>query len=104
MFRASLFALYFATVSAVDVESTKHMEANIDTMNNAGSAGFDVIIICTSTTSQAQYWQDRLDATKGVTSPSDAIIIGVDEDWNGKAGNGMGTLYAFVKASQVPTD
>jgi hypothetical protein len=76
------------------------MEANIDTMNNAGSAGFDVIIICTSTTSQAQYWQDRLDATKGVTSPSDAIIIGVDEDWNGKAGNGMGTLYAFVKASQ----
>lgn len=76
------------------------IEANIKSMNDA-SAGFDVIVICTSTPTQAQYWEERLIATKGGSiAPQDAIVVGVDEDWNGKAGNGMGTLYAFQKAAE----
>uniref|UniRef100_M4BTH2 RxLR effector candidate protein n=1 Tax=Hyaloperonospora arabidopsidis (strain Emoy2) TaxID=559515 RepID=M4BTH2_HYAAE len=63
--------------------------------------GYDVIIVCTSTPHQAQYWQDRLMATRGSISPKDAKVIAVFEDWTGGAGNGLGTLYAYTKAVAV---
>ncbi|TMW56942.1 hypothetical protein Poli38472_002867 [Pythium oligandrum] len=69
---------------------------NIDEINKLD--GFNVIIVCTSTTHQSEYWQDRLMATRGSISPSDAKVIAVHEDWNGGAGNGLGTLYAYTKA------
>jgi len=60
--------------------------------------GYNVIIVCTSTPHQAAYWQDRLMATRGSISPDDAQVIAVHEDWEGGAGNGLGTLYAYTKA------
>lgn len=71
-------------------------QRNIDEINRLD--GYDVIIVCTSTPHQAQYWQDRLMATRGSISPKDAKVIAVFEDWDGGAGNGLGTLYAYTKA------
>ena len=33
--------------------------------------------------------------------PRGTIVIAVHEDWEGGAGNGLGTLYALVKAERV---
>jgi hypothetical protein len=61
--------------------------------------GFDVLIVCTSTEAQAEFWQKRLTATRGEIAPKNCIVCAVFEDWNaGGAGNGLGTLYAFKKA------
>jgi hypothetical protein len=63
------------------------------------STGFDVIIVCTSTEAQANFWNGRLTLTRGEIAPKDCIICAVHEDWGGGgAGNGLGTLYAFQKA------
>ncbi|KAF1328762.1 hypothetical protein FI667_g6619, partial [Globisporangium splendens] len=71
-------------------------QRNIDEINRLN--GYDVIIVCTSTTHQEAYWQDRLMATRGSISPASAKVIAVNEDWEGGAGNGLGTLYAYMKA------
>lgn len=47
---------------------------------------------------RGSYWQRRLEATRGQAAPTGAVVLAVDEDWEGGAGNGLGTLYAFVKA------
>jgi hypothetical protein len=70
---------------------------NIQHMNRVDE-GFDVVIICCSSASQANYWQRRLEAGRGVVVPSQAVVVAVDEDWPGGAGNALGTLYAFHKA------
>ena len=71
---------------------------NIKMMTDV-SQGFDVIIVCTSTEAQANFWQGRLMATRGSVSPQECVICAVYEDWAaGGAGNGLGTLYAFQKA------
>jgi len=73
------------------------MTENIELMNRL--EGFDVVIVCTSTAQQANFWQQRLTATLGSISPRSCKICAVDEDWApGGAGNGLGTLYAFDKA------
>ncbi|RLN13980.1 hypothetical protein BBJ28_00023799, partial [Nothophytophthora sp. Chile5] len=74
---------------------TQH-QRNIDEINRLD--GYDVVIVCTSTPHQAQYWQERLMATRGSISPKDTKVIAVFEDWEGGAGNGLGTLYAYTKA------
>lgn len=71
-------------------------QRNIDEINRLD--GYDVIIVCTSTPHQAEYWQERLMATRGSISPAAAKVIAVFEDWEGGAGNGLGTLYAYTKA------
>lgn len=73
---------------------------NIAKMNSVDQ-GFDVIIVCTSTVQQAQYWQTRLMSSRGTVSKNDAKVIAVHEDWEGGAGNGLGTLYAYVKAVEA---
>ncbi len=59
--------------------------------------GFDVIIVCTSSESQARYWQSHLDRTRGKLLLSLAVVLVVYEDWEGGAGNALGSLYAFEK-------
>lgn len=72
------------------------MLAEIKTMS--GPTGFDVLIVCCSNQAAENYWQARLEATvKQVTGTSGTVLC-VHEDWNGGAGNGLGTLYAFQKA------
>lgn len=59
---------------------------NIEFMNKLD--GFSVIIVCTSTPMQAAFWQKRLEDGKGSILPKDAMVLAVDEDWPGGAGNG----------------
>jgi len=76
-----------------------------NTMQMNRIEGFDVVIVCTSTPNQASYWQERLTATLGNIAPKNCKICAVDEDWAaGGAGNGLGTLYAFQKASKLAQD
>ncbi|CAH0474955.1 unnamed protein product [Peronospora belbahrii] len=85
-------------ISSAIAQRSAH-QRNIDEINCLD--GYDVIIVCTSTPHQAQYWQDRLMATRGSISPKSAKVIAVFEDWDGGAGNGLGTLYAYTKAVAV---
>lgn len=50
--------------------------------------GFDVVIICCSSSLQAAYWQKRFEEGKGSTLSPSSIVIAVEEDWPGGAGNG----------------
>ena len=73
---------------------------------NSGKNFFDVTIICTTDEHQAKYWMERL--RSGLLAVNDSsslfpMVLAVSEDWNsaGGAGNGLGTLYAFQKASAL---
>jgi ADP-glucose pyrophosphorylase len=62
--------------------------------------GFDCVIICCSTEKQAEFWGERLMETRGEGAKRGAKVYAVSEDWaKDGAGNGLGTLYAFKKAS-----
>eukprot|EP00466_Bigelowiella_natans_P016142 jgi/Bigna1/54291/estExt_Genewise1Plus.C_310075 len=64
--------------------------------------GFDVVIVCCTSSSQASYWQKRLEESKGFIAPKNARVFAVEEDWkDGGAGNGLGTLYAWKKACDM---
>ena len=64
-----------------------------------GTVGYDAVIVCTSNVAQEEYWQARLEATRGQAAKEGALILAVHEDWLGDgAGNGLGTLYAYTKA------
>jgi hypothetical protein len=88
------------------------LEAAVTAMTDPTTRSlFDVTIICTTDDHQASYWMERL--SQGVcrrTSTSNAdgvdmfpLVLAVSEDWNdaGGAGNGLGTLYAWTKATQL---
>jgi len=62
------------------------------------SAGYTVVIVCTSSPGMEDYWQKRLDAGRGQVCGADAEVVVVHEDWEGGAGNGLGSLYAYKKA------
>lgn len=50
--------------------------------------GFDVVIVCCSSQKQANYWQKRLEDGRGSIMPLSSIVLAVQEDWPGGAGNG----------------
>lgn len=97
------------------------MRRNIAIMNSL--EGFDVVIICCSSGLQAAYWQERLEAGRGSVLPPSSMVLAVEEDWPGGAGNGefalkvfsvlkseafliptaLGTLYAFENAAKLAT-
>eukprot|EP00939_MAST-03C_sp_MAST-3C-sp1_P004857 g4857.t1 len=72
---------------------------NLETMCSDKVVGFDVVIVCTSNKSSEDFWQKRLEDGNGVVPGTTKICV-VHEDWNGGAGNGLGTLYAFQKADR----
>jgi hypothetical protein len=76
---------------------------NIEHMRTSGSSPdhMDVVIVSTSSCSQAKYWQKRLETTRGLVCHTDAIILVVNEEWSGGAGNGLGTLYAYQQARDL---
>jgi len=57
-----------------------------------------VTIVCCSDEHQAAFWQQRLESAKGKVIPAASAVVAVDEDWDGGAGNFLGTLYAWRKA------
>ena len=80
-----------------DAARHEAMRAAIGEMD--GSCGYDAVIVCTSNAAQEAYWQTRLEATCGQAAKTGATIVAVHEDWAADgAGNGLGTLYAYVKA------
>jgi len=87
------------TTTTSDALRAKAVEAM-----NSGTNLFDVTIVCTTDDHQAAYWMDRFNSgllKKKNTSSLYPMVLAVSEDWNdaGGAGNGLGTLYAFKKAS-----
>ena len=65
---------------------------------------FDVTIICTTDDHQAEYWMSRLSEglCKSTSNAAFPMVLAVSEDWGpGGAGNGLGTLYAFQKATSL---
>jgi hypothetical protein len=62
------------------------VQRNIEYMNRL--EGFDVVMICCSSSKQAEYWQDRLEKGKGSILPLNCTVLSVEEDWVGGAGNG----------------
>ncbi len=76
------------------------LRENVDAMMGAPAVGvgMDVVIVSTTTPADEDYWQRRLEATRGLFTRPDAIVIAVHEDWEGGAGNGLGTLYALLRA------
>eukprot|EP01041_Mallomonas_annulata_P006356 gene6356-12854_t len=80
-------------------DAYKMMIRNIETMNSL--VGFSVIIVCCSSAQQARYWQKRLEGGRGSVLPMNAIVLAVQEDWPGGAGNALGTLYAYLNAVEL---
>jgi hypothetical protein len=62
------------------------MRRNIEVMTKLES--FDVIILCCGTSLMANYWQNRLEKGKGSVLATNSIVLAVEEDWVGGAGNG----------------
>lgn len=60
----------------------------------------DVIIISTTSKLQEAYWEQHLQSQIRLLINSGAYVIVVEENWSGGAGNGLGTLYAFIKAKE----
>ena len=67
-------------------ENSDILKKNIATMNSL--EGFDVVIVCCSSQKQANYWQKRLEDGRGSIMPPTSIVLAVQEDWPGGAGNG----------------
>ena len=86
---------YLIDLSKKRAEET--MMAEIARMK--GPEGFDVIIVCCSNLAAENYWQQRLEATIEQVTGAAGTVLCVHEDWNGGAGTGLGTLYAFQKAA-----
>lgn len=82
-----------------EMDSIEIMHQNINQMNIL--EGYDIIILCSSNEIQAEYWQKRFEKIQGQIIPESSKIISVHEDWEGGAGNGLGTLYAFQKACKI---
>ena len=62
--------------------------------------GFNVVIICCSSSLQAKYWQQRLEAGRGSVLPTSSIVLAVEEDWPGGAGNGTQSVPLLSKGFQ----
>ena len=61
---------------------------------------FTYIIVCCTDASQAQYWTHRLESVHNIVHRG-KVICTHESDWNGNAGNGLGTLYAFECAQKI---
>lgn len=83
-------------MSSVSSAEIQVMCKNIAQINKLD--GYDVVIVCTSNETQAHYWERRLESVLGQIIPRHTKVLAVNEDWDGGAGNGLGTLYAYQKA------
>ncbi|RKY40669.1 MAG: hypothetical protein DRP85_08180, partial [Candidatus Makaraimicrobium thalassicum] len=84
------------------------LQGNAEAMERASSKdrGPDIVIIVSSTDEQADFWQNRLTGKddiqgSGAVVRKDAIVLSVSEsNWQGGAGNGLGTLNGYVQAAR----
>lgn len=82
------------------------LKENLDLIDHAVSnnIGMDVIIVSTSNPQQELFWQKRLEKRIGDILKKDTIIVSINEDWPGGAGNSLGTLYTYIKGRQKILD
>jgi hypothetical protein len=73
---------------------------NVQKMNLAleNSIGMDIVIISTNNKQLEEYCQKIL-PHKNIVKKG-ALIIVIYEDWKNGAGNGLGTLYSYLKANE----
>ncbi len=83
-------------------EEEKQKLANMTAISTAAAAGtgMDVVIVSTTSRRDEEYWQTRLESTRGKVCRETTLVLAVEEDWDGGAGNGLGTLYAVQKACE----
>jgi phosphomannomutase len=83
-------------------EEEKQKLANMVAISTAAAAGtgMDVVIVSTTSRRDEKYWQTRLESTRGEVCRETALVLAVEEDWEGGAGNGLGTLFAVQKACE----
>ncbi len=82
------------------MDRLQQLQANIAHMNRV-EEGFDVVIVCCSSSPQAQYWQSRLSGGRGAVVRSAAVVVAVDEDWPGGAGNGKHLVDAAMEDTLI---
>lgn len=61
----------------------------------------DVLIVVVSNQRQQEFWKTTLHQDIHRILPSSTLALVVQEEWEGGAGNGLGTLYAFQQAFQL---
>lgn len=57
----------------------------------------EIAIITAGTKQQEAFWQSHFDLLRGTLLKPSTLLLVVHEDWEGGAGNGLGTLYAYRK-------
>lgn len=62
--------------------------------------GMDIIIVSVSTEQERFFWLSRFEKIKGSIIKQEAQVFVILETWPSGAGNALGTLYAFEKASE----
>ena len=70
--------------------------ANLSRMTQLES--YDYVIVCTGDAKQAEYWQRRLTRLDGQVFRGSKVLAVDESAWNGGAGNGFGTLFAYENA------
>jgi hypothetical protein len=76
-----------------------HLEENLQAIaTSSKEKGMDTVIVSTTSPELEAYWQERLLRGRGEVCKYGAQVLVVYEDWEGGAGNGLGTLYALQKA------
>jgi len=85
----------------LDANETK-LFSNIGKMNPG--FGFDAVIVVCGSEEQTEFWTARIENTVDQVTKSGAILQVVTEDWEGGAGNALGSLYAFKKAHAAVKD
>lgn len=92
-----MMAVLENTETMVSSNSFKQAQQNLNQMHRL-SSGVDVLIVCSSTPLETTFWKKRLNSLRGQLYKEQALLIVVEEDWPGGAGNALGTLYAFQQA------
>ncbi len=68
---------------------------------HSNEVGMDFLIISTASPQQQLFWQKRLNKTRNYLLKPTCKVLVILEDWEGGAGNGLGTFYAFIEAREL---
>ena len=78
---------------------------NMREVSSSDNRGFDVYIFVSTSATEAAYWQERFEATRGQILPKNSIILSIysegEDRWHGKTDNGSASLYAFMLADEL---
>ena len=90
------------------MDNSDRIIANARAMTEAVAKGIgpEVVIVVNATAEQAAFWQERLTGLdnihgSGAVLRRDAVVLSVTEsNWDGGAGNALGTLNGFLQAAR----